>query len=105
MRSGSRLRVSTTVGILAIAVSALGTASTAAAADGAAIYAKECARCHGADGTGDTPVGKAMKVTPLAGNSQEEVVAFVRSSSKHKAPSGKLSDDDLAAVATKVAGF
>jgi mono/diheme cytochrome c family protein len=29
---------------------------------GEATYKAKCAMCHGADGTGNTPVGKAMKV-------------------------------------------
>jgi cytochrome c6 len=35
------------------------------AADGAALYKAKCASCHAADGSGSTPVGKAMKVGDL----------------------------------------
>jgi mono/diheme cytochrome c family protein len=35
------------------------------AADGAAIYTKECAKCHGADGKGDTKMGKKLKIKDL----------------------------------------
>ncbi len=35
-----------------------GMALTARAADAKAIYEKECAKCHGADGKGDTKMGK-----------------------------------------------
>ncbi len=34
-------------------------------ADGAALYKSKCAMCHGADGSGQTPVGKSMKVADL----------------------------------------
>lgn len=34
-------------------------------ADGAAIYKAKCASCHGADGAGQTPVGKSMKIRDL----------------------------------------
>lgn len=37
----------------------------AAGPDGAAIYKAKCASCHGADGSGQTPAGKAMKVRDL----------------------------------------
>ena len=37
----------------------------ASAADGAAIYTKECAKCHGADGKGDTKMGKKLKIKDL----------------------------------------
>jgi len=40
---------------------------------GQATYTAKCAMCHGADGTGNTPVGKAMKVRSL--KSSEDVKA------------------------------
>lgn len=40
---------------------------------GAADYKAKCAMCHGADGVGDTPVGKNMKVRSL--KSDEDVKA------------------------------
>jgi len=33
--------------------------------DSAALYKTKCAMCHGPDGSGDTPTGKAMKVADL----------------------------------------
>ncbi len=35
------------------------------AADGAAVFTKECAKCHGADGKGDTKPGKMLKIKDL----------------------------------------
>ena len=40
---------------------------------GAATYKAKCAMCHGADGTGNTPVGKSMKLRSL--KSAEDVKA------------------------------
>lgn len=58
---------------------------TAFAADATAdIYKAKCASCHGADGKGDTPAGKGMKVKDLA---SEDVQ--------------KMSDADLAGVIEK----
>ena len=37
----------------------------AAGPDGAAIYKSKCTACHGADGSGQTPVGKSMKIRDL----------------------------------------
>ena len=34
-------------------------------ADGAATYKTKCSSCHGADGSGQTPVGKSMKIRDL----------------------------------------
>jgi cytochrome c6 len=39
--------------------------ATLAAADGAAIYKAKCAMCHGANGSGMTPMGKSMKLRDL----------------------------------------
>ncbi len=33
--------------------------------DAAALYKSKCAMCHGPDGSGSTPTGKAMKVADL----------------------------------------
>ncbi len=73
---------------------------TAAAADGAALYGENCAKCHGDDGRSDTPVGKALKTPALAGGSwsQEELTAAIRDNPKHTSVSSKLSDADLGAI-------
>jgi mono/diheme cytochrome c family protein len=34
--------------------------------DGAAIFKAKCAMCHGPDGTGQTPMGKSLKIRNLA---------------------------------------
>jgi cytochrome c6 len=46
---------------------------TLAQQPGQANYKAKCAMCHGADGTGNTPVGKAMKLRSL--KSPEDVKA------------------------------
>jgi len=53
----------------------------------AAVYKQKCVSCHGADGKGDTPAGKATKVRSFA---DPEVV--------------KLTDDELADVIEKGKG-
>jgi mono/diheme cytochrome c family protein len=49
--------------VLLILVVAL--APVAFAADGAAIYKAKCASCHGADGKGQSPMGKKMNLRDL----------------------------------------
>lgn len=54
--------------IAATALMALGLMGVPAEAqnDGAALYKTKCAACHGADGKGDTAVGKADKIRDLS---------------------------------------
>jgi mono/diheme cytochrome c family protein len=81
-----------------------------ALADGKALYDANCAKCHGPDGKADTPVGKAMKAASLARDWSAEggadhVVQHVREDGKHTPVSGKLSDEDLQAIAQYVITF
>jgi mono/diheme cytochrome c family protein len=77
----------------------------AAGPDGQALYAANCAKCHGASGAADTPVGKAMKAKSLidprlAGEDGVSlVVKTVRENPKHAAVSPTLKDDELQAIA------
>jgi mono/diheme cytochrome c family protein len=86
-------------------------ASAASAADPNAVYETQCAKCHGTTGNSDTPIGKAMKAPPLAGNaklksaSEADVAALVKANAKHPAGVKGLSDDDLKAAATHAKGL
>jgi cytochrome c551 len=67
---------------LVVLAIALAMSVSAFAADATAdVYKSKCASCHGADGKGDTPAGKNMKVKDLASDEVQ-----------------KLSDTDLAGV-------
>ena len=88
----------------------LGAASASLAADGAALFKQNCAACHGATGNADTPAAKSLKVPALAGDakvagmSDADVVAAIKANAKHAAVLKKLSDGDIAAVASYVQG-
>jgi cytochrome c6 len=75
-----------------------------ALADGAAIYKTKCASCHGADGSGQTPVGKSMKIRDLRSpevQKQTDVeLTKIIAGGKGKMPAyGKqLSNDDVSAL-------
>jgi len=96
------LRIVTATALLV----ATGTAGWAA--DGAVVYKANCAKCHGDTGHADTPVGKALKVPPLAGNadvvkmSEADTATRIKANEKHKAFVKSLSDDDVAAAAAYV---
>ena len=79
--------------------------STAAfAADGAATYKAKCALCHGANGAGDTPSGKSMKVKDLRSDSVQkqsdlELTKVISGGKGKMPPYGKqLSTDDIKAL-------
>jgi len=86
----------------------LTTATVAAAADGAAVYKAQCAKCHGDTGHADTAVGKALKVPALAGDANvaamadADVVTKIKTNAKHQAFIKSVSDDDVSAVAKYV---
>jgi cytochrome c6 len=63
------------------------------AQDGAALYKSKCATCHGVDGKGDTPVGKALKLRDLgSGDVQkqtDEQLTDITAAGKGKMPAYK----------------
>jgi cytochrome c553 len=93
-----------------IVVGVLGSALAAFAADGAATWGDNCAKCHGAEGKGDTIIGRKLKISDLtdaavqAQFTDEQAFSAVKEGFKDK--DGKvrmkaiegLSDDDIKAV-------
>jgi cytochrome c6 len=72
--------------------------------DGAAIYKAKCAMCHGADGKGQTPMGKNLKLRDLGSTDVQtqtdaQLVKWV-ADGKGKMPAykGKLTPADIDAV-------
>ena len=68
----------------AMGLLAVGARSSNAQGTAETVYKAKCAMCHGADGKGETPVGKSMTAISFAA---PEVV--------------KMSDEDLETVITK----
>jgi mono/diheme cytochrome c family protein len=77
-----------TVGVVAGA--ALAVVPAWAEPDGAAVFQKRCAPCHGASGRTDTPAARALKVRPLADDpvlarmTPSELVHAITSNPKHR---------------------
>jgi mono/diheme cytochrome c family protein len=65
------------------------------------IYKSKCQMCHAADGSGNTPAGKSMKVLPFSRPdvvkmSDDELITITKKG-KGKMPAfqGKLTDDQI----------
>ena len=74
---------------------------TSFAQTGADIYKAKCQMCHGVDGLGDTPAGKAMKTRPFNSpdvlkESDTDLITVIKNG-KNKMPafSGKLTDPQI----------
>jgi cytochrome c553 len=104
--------------LLAFVVAALAiTALSANAADGKALYDKECKKCHGEDGKGQTTMGKKMGAKDYTDPKVQDAVtdekAFKAIKDGYKDKDGKvimkpadgLSDDDIKAIVKHLRSF
>jgi cytochrome c6 len=71
---------------------------------GADVYKAKCLMCHGADGAGTTPAGKALKAASfkepaIVGASDTDLIAAVtKGKGKMPASQGKLTDAQIKAA-------
>jgi mono/diheme cytochrome c family protein len=76
------------------------------AADGAALYATNCRRCHGAEGKSDTSMGARLEIPPVAGQKAASVVEVVKAGGRrHQRSADNLSDEELVAISALVEGL
>src|SRR6266849_6610495 len=91
-------------GICALAVALMLCAPAKADEKSAALYKQKCTACHGVDGKGETPTGKAMKVRsfadPEVAKMSDEELAGAIEKGKGKMPAyGKsLKPDEIKAL-------
>jgi len=102
---------------LYLAVASLIVAASAALADDAnANWEKSCQKCHGADGKGDTKIGKKMEIKDLtdakyqASFTDEQAAKAIKEGIKdgdktRMKGSETLSDDEIKALVAKVRAF
>jgi cytochrome c553 len=107
------MRKTIAVSVAVLAMSAL----AALAADGKALYEKDCARCHGADGKGDTKMGKKYNAKDYtdakvqAELKDAQAIKAIKEGLKDSAgkavmkPSEGLSDDDIKALVAYMRTF
>ena len=81
------------------------------AADGAAVYKAKCASCHGADGKGQSPMGKKMNLRDLGSpevqkQTDKELYDWT-AIGKGKMPGykDKLSDEEIKALVAHMRGL
>ena len=84
------------------------TASSLAQNSTAEIYQSKCQMCHAADGSGNTPAGKATKAHPfnfpdVLKQSEADLIAVIKKG-KNKMPGfeGKLTDTQIAALVAHI---
>ena len=98
--------------VLGVALLIAGAVSVKAA-DAKAIWEKECAKCHGADGKGDTKMGKKVEVKDLtdakvqADSNDEKMTKSIKDGVKDGDKTrmkafGDLSDDEVKALVAYV---
>ena len=97
--------VKSTLNRIAIIVLAAAIGTPVFAQDsGADVYKSKCAMCHGADGLGATPAGKAMKVVSFKDASlvkaadAEFISAATKGKNKMPAYEGKLTEAQIKAA-------
>ncbi len=95
-------------GISALAVAVTLCAPANADDNSAALYKQKCASCHGADGKGETPVGKMYKLRDLGSadvqkQSDDELTSII-SKGKNKMPGygRSLKDDQIKDLVTYI---
>jgi cytochrome c6 len=79
--------------------------------DSAALYKTKCAGCHGPDGKGETPAGKALKARDFASpevqkQADKELVIIIQNG-KNKMPAYKtsLSDAQISSLVAYIRGL
>jgi cytochrome c6 len=79
--------------------------------NGAALFKSKCASCHGPDGKGDTPVGKALKLRDLGSEDVQKQtdaqLTEITANGKGKMPAykGKLTDDQIKQLVSFMRSF
>lgn len=90
------------IGLILLSVSIAGTGFAQQTGEG--LYKAKCAMCHGADGVGNTPVGKSMRVNSFKSDADVKAtdadLIKVTKDGKGKMPAyaGKLTDAQIGDV-------
>lgn len=97
--------------VFLLAVSIIALPIVATADDAAAVYKAKCAMCHGPDGAGQTPTGKAMKArdlgSPEVQKATDEELEKIIESGKGKMPAykGKIDEKTIEGLIKYIRDF
>ncbi len=108
--------VSTRYLILVTLIALSGTLAAAGAADAKANWEKNCAKCHGPDGKGDTKIGKTLEIKDFtdpkvqAGYKEADMTKAIKEGIKdgdktRMKAAEDLSDDEIKALVAYVRAF
>ena len=94
------------VGIASLVLAVMGVLAAPAKAQdaGEKVYKAKCASCHGADGVGATPAGKATKARDFCSDEvkketdEEWTTIIVKGKNKMPAYDKKITEDEIKAV-------
>ena len=79
--------------------------------DGGALFKSKCATCHGPDGSGQTAIGKSMRLRSLGSAEVKKLtdaqLSAIISDGKNKMPGykGKLSPDEIRQIVRYIRTF
>jgi len=113
---GHRLHAMKTSKILLTALALAATTAALSAADASGIWDSKCKSCHGADGTGATPMGKKLGLKDFtdakiqAGFTDADLTKAIKEGVKDgdktkMKPAEDVTDDDIKALVAKVRAF
>jgi mono/diheme cytochrome c family protein len=104
------LKMSLLSGVLIVMMSLLSSAANAQSS-GEAVYKAKCASCHGPDGAGATPAGKATKARDFCSEEvkketdAEWIAIITKGKSKMPAYDKKISDAEIKDVVAYIRGL
>lgn len=80
---------------LSLAIIGFSAGAQAKTSAGAALYKSKCTGCHGADGSANTPIGKALKASDLRSDAVQkktdaQLSAVIRNGGAKMPPVGKM---------------
>ncbi len=100
-------RLGLLIAVIVVVAAVIGS-TPLAAQDGATLYKTKCAMCHGADGKGETPMGKKLNIRDLSSpevqKQTDAELTTIITKGKGKMPpfAGKLTAEQIGQVLAQI---